>query len=306
MSIRKTIGEYKARAILKHGPSDFDYSLWPESIINNKHRVKTVCPKHGVFEQTVTKHVTDGRGCRQCGSESVSRKITKTGEYYVQKAINVFGDKYDYSLVPRGPIGSLDTVKVFCDKHGVFERSISFLHCYDCPRCGNESKRTGRKRSIEESKRIHGGLYDYNAWPEDITSETYVVTKCPEHGPWRHKVRKHLEGSGCHKCARGGFKHHEIGYLYFLRNEDGLVKVGVSNNYKARIERLRKMTPFSFDVLAVFLHKKGSQVLETEKLIHKYNKSAGFSGFDGATEWRHIKDFDVLNLPELFGFTRIL
>ena len=107
----------------------YDYSL--VEYINNKTKVKIICPVHGEFEQIPSHHL-NGRGCNNCGNN------IKSKEFFLTESINIHGDFYDYSLVEY--IDTKIKVKIICPVHGEFEQRP--MHHYKgagCQIC-NESK----------------------------------------------------------------------------------------------------------------------------------------------------------------------
>ena len=62
------------------------------------------------------------------------------------------------------------------------------------------------------------------------------------------------------------------------------VKVGISNDPKRRQKRLEKRTPFKFNIVEQ-LDGDGTKIAELEKYFHNKYERAGFTGFDGCTEW---------------------
>ena len=107
--------EQKAKKI--HGDK-YDYSL--VEYINSQTKVKIICPIHGVFEQKPNGHLS-GRGCSKCKPDKISKKLSFTTEEFVKKAKEIYGDKYDYSLVDYK--SAKEKVKIICSIHGVFEQT---------------------------------------------------------------------------------------------------------------------------------------------------------------------------------------
>ena len=64
------------KAKLIHGDK-YNYSL--VEFVNNKTKVKIICPIHGEFEQFVYSHIR-GKGCNLCGKLSSSIKLKDTFE----------------------------------------------------------------------------------------------------------------------------------------------------------------------------------------------------------------------------------
>jgi hypothetical protein len=100
------------KSIEKHG-NKYDYSL--VNYINNRTKVRIICPLHGEFEQNPYDHST-GIGCLKC-----SGKFKFTNEIFIKKSIEKHGNKYDYSLVEY--INSVKKVKILCPIHGEFNQS---------------------------------------------------------------------------------------------------------------------------------------------------------------------------------------
>jgi hypothetical protein len=90
----------------------YDYSL--VKYINNRTKVKIICPEHGIFEQRPYSHIS-GQGCPKCGG---TFKFTIND--FIIKSKEIHGNKYDYSLVDY--INTHTKVKIICKKHGIFEQ----------------------------------------------------------------------------------------------------------------------------------------------------------------------------------------
>lgn len=109
--------EFIAKAKAIHGDK-FDYSLVDYK--RNSMKVKIICPTHGIFEQTVSDHLS-GYGCNQCGIEATADARRKTTEQFIEEAKAIHGDTYDYSLVDY--VTAKDKVTIICKKHGEFTQN---------------------------------------------------------------------------------------------------------------------------------------------------------------------------------------
>ena len=121
-----------------HG-NKYNYSL--VKYINNKTKVKIICKKHGIFEQTPNKHLKK-QHCPICIGN-----IKKTNDQFILDSKKIHGDRYDYILVNY--INTKTKVKIICPIHGVFEQ-IPTNHIdkqYGCPVC-KESKGERMIRNI--------------------------------------------------------------------------------------------------------------------------------------------------------------
>ncbi|CAB5108053.1 FIG00920482: hypothetical protein [Olavius algarvensis associated proteobacterium Delta 3] len=96
----------------------YDYSQ--VEYVNALSKVTIICPDHGPFRQNPANHIRDV-GCPKCGSERAAAQKTKTTEYFVQRAREVHGDRYDYSRVEYK--SSHKKVEIVCPEHGPFWQS---------------------------------------------------------------------------------------------------------------------------------------------------------------------------------------
>jgi very-short-patch-repair endonuclease len=113
-------------AKLKHG-NKYDYSL--VNYIKCNFKIKIICPKHGVFEQTPNGHL-NGDGCILCYNENRVNSI----DDFIIKANNIHHFKYNYSLVDY--LNIRDKIKIICPEHGIFEQTPnSHLNSRGCPKC---------------------------------------------------------------------------------------------------------------------------------------------------------------------------
>ena len=116
----------------KHG-NKYDYSKVEYVKMHTK--VCIICPEHGEFWQTPSKHLL-GQGCPKCGKISSSNKQKMTTEEFIEKARKVHGDKYDYSKTVYNI--SHDEVTIICPKHGEFKQVANYHLCgHGCSLCGN-------------------------------------------------------------------------------------------------------------------------------------------------------------------------
>jgi very-short-patch-repair endonuclease len=130
----------------------YDYSLVEYK--NSKEKIKIIYDGK-IYEQTPSNHL-------MYAPEKNKKTTTKD---FIEKAINKWGDKYDYSLVEY--LNNTKKIKIICPLHGEFEQSpMSHLQAkYGCGKCVPVTKKTPKYTTIEfieEAKSIWGDKYDYS------------------------------------------------------------------------------------------------------------------------------------------------
>ena len=127
-----TTKEFIEKAREVHGDK-YDYSK--VNYINSYTKVCIICPKHGEFWQEPKWHLKGG-GCKECSLEHKSKTQSKGIDWFITKAREVHGDKYDYSKVNY--INKETKVCIICPKHGEFWQSPkNHLDGYGCSICGS-------------------------------------------------------------------------------------------------------------------------------------------------------------------------
>ena len=121
-----------------------------------------------------------------------------TTEGFVEKAIKIHGDKYDYSKVNY--INSHTKVCIICKIHGEFlQKPSGHTSGKGCRKCSG-SYSYSNKEWIEEAERIHDNKYDYSK-VNYTKAHDKVIIICNTHGEFQQQANLHLTGSGCQKCG---------------------------------------------------------------------------------------------------------
>lgn len=164
---------------------------------NNSNYLLITCKEHGDFEKKISNHTTKKQGCPFCSYVKSSKIQSNTKDGFIQKAIQIHGNKYDYSLVEYN--GSQTNIKIICKTHGVFEQTPSNHYKQNCPKCSKISKHT-LETFIEKANQIHDHKYDYsNVIFNDCNTSIQIL--CHEHGCFLQKPKDHINGNGCYKCC---------------------------------------------------------------------------------------------------------
>ncbi len=131
----------------------------------------------------------------------MSRKLTT--QEFIQKAILIHGDKYNYSLTVYE--GRNSRIKIICPEHGLFEQIVdNHLKGKGCKKCGiNERTETithSKEKFINKANLIHGNRYNYS---NVIYANSYTKIEiiCNIHGSFQQLPSIHLNGYGCKICS---------------------------------------------------------------------------------------------------------
>ena len=196
----KGLEDFIKRAKEVHG-NKYDYSK--TTFVRNNVKTIITCPIHGDFEQTPNAHMC-GTGCPKCAYGKVSNKMTKSFESFVALARKQHGDKYDYSKAEKEYVNRKTPVTIICPIHGEFRQKPSNHIERGCPMCGGTQKKD-RDYFISEAKKVHGDKYNYDSVVY-VNMRQYVDVICPEHGKFRQKPYKHLNGQGCPLCNESHYE----------------------------------------------------------------------------------------------------
>ena len=102
-------------------------------------KVVILCPTHGEFLQTPSNHVNNRQGCPKCSIERLAKSQAHTLAQFIQKAQNVHGHKYDYSLVEYK--NGSTKIQIICKNHGLFlQQAQAHLQGMGCPKCKHPKK----------------------------------------------------------------------------------------------------------------------------------------------------------------------
>lgn len=196
MPRRLTQDEFIERARSVHGDK-YDYSKVEYK--GKEQKVLIICPEHGEFWQESNSHMR-GSGCPVCGSlkRVASRPDTrKTTEWFVEKARQVHGSKYDYSKTRY--VDWKTKVCITCPFHGDFYvRPGHHFEGQGCSYC--TSRHVHLSEFLTRAREVHSDYYDYSRVSFNNVSDKVCII-CPEHGEFYQRVSSHLSGDGCPVCA---------------------------------------------------------------------------------------------------------
>ena len=232
----------------------YDYSL--VNYITAKTKVKIICLKHGIFEQTPTNH-KKGQGCPYCAGNYLSN----TSEF-IEKAIKIHSNKYDYSLVEY--VNNNTKIKIICYKHGVFETTPQshLTTTHGCVECYREYQRKTQEQFIIDAIKIHGDKYDYSL-VNYINNITKIKIICSKHGIFEQLPNTHLNNKGCPKCYDNVSIINKNLYILYDNLYD-IYKIGYSKNVQKRKKRIEQELKYEIEIVNIY-----ENMATYENNIHK-------------------------------------
>lgn len=162
MSKRLTTEEFIKRAKEIHGDK-YDYSK--ANYVNSSTPIEIICPEHGFFWQTPSKHIYRGHGCEKCNRREAANKIRYSQEKIIELFHKTHGDKYDYSKVKY--INIKEKVCIICQDHGEFWQTPQcHILGQGCPICGVMKSRNSclGVSFIDYNIRTKEDFYIYSRW----------------------------------------------------------------------------------------------------------------------------------------------
>lgn len=221
--------EWIEQARKVHGDK-YDYSLAKYSVCHTK--VKIICSKHGIFEQTPTEHLA-GKNCPYCTHQ----------KFHPLESLAVLrpdiASEWDYernkdSGVTPETIG-LDTRKKFwwlCNNgcNHSYQATIHFRVSRNsrCAVCHGKQVSPDTSLAAVNPTLAAEWSEENDKKPTEVTakSDYEALWKCPNpnHPPYRQKVEVRSRGTGCVYCQRYGKKHPKD-YEDELRSKHPHIKV---------------------------------------------------------------------------------
>ncbi len=250
---RKTTKEFIEECNKIHGDR-YDYS---KTVYKNAYsNIIITCPIHGDFTQVARVHL-QGHGCPECNGK---RKYDK--EYFIKKAKEIHGDKYDYSLINTIK-NNREPLPILCRKHGVFYQTIDnhLNQSQGCPNCKRSALEENVAKFLTE-KNIRFEAKKHFQWLGKQHLDFYL----PEHNTaiecqgeqhfipsnFGSKIKTKEECFGKVKelderknklCAENG-----VNLIYFTNIKIKELPENIITNYDTLLEKIEKSRGFSLDM----------------------------------------------------------
>ena len=223
--------QFLAMARDKHGST---YSYDKAIYVRMDKSVIITCRVHGDFEQIPHSHLK-GCGCPTCGGRQ-----KYTTETWIQKAIGVHGDRYNYDRV----LYTLaeEKVKIECKAHGIFEQ-IPYCHLQGagCQICGMSAAVSKAQIDWLEYEMMRSNINIQHA----LNGGEFRIpgTRCQADGyaPSTKTVYE-LYGSYFHGCPR----------IYKAGDMNGRVNKTFGQLYSATMAREAKINDLGYNIVVMW------------------------------------------------------
>lgn len=123
---KPTTEEWIARAAPVY---NYKYDYNKVEYIDNKTPVTVICPEHGEFHPIPSNHIKGTSGCPKCKSIQISSRCRSNTKEFIEKAMAIHGNKYNYSKVNY--VKKDIPVTIICPIHGEFYQ-LPQVHLKGC------------------------------------------------------------------------------------------------------------------------------------------------------------------------------
>ena len=221
----------------------YDYSK--VNYINAKTKITIICREHGDFQQTPSNHLSN-YNCQKC-----AKNFQLDTNSFIEKAINIHNDKYDYSKVNY--INADTQIIIICREHGEFTQIPDFhinRKC-GCPKCSNNVK-LDISEFIEKANKIHNNKYDYSK-VEYTNNRQQIIIICKKHGEFSQLPYVHLLKHGCPSCIN------KTEYKFYEKMQEFYPTI--KRQYKVEWCKNKLYMPFDFVIeeLKIIIELDGEQ-----------------------------------------------
>ena len=238
---------------------------------------------------------------------NIMKKLTT--QEFIEKAIKIHGDKYDYykTIYIKSSVPSI----IKCSIHGFFkQKPNNHLNGQGCPKCNGGVKYT-KEQFIHKANIIHNNFYDYSN-VQYLNSKEKIEIICPKHGSFLQTPNNHIKNRGCPKCGKD-----ELANLFKKNIEDIINKMQIVHENKYSYPKITSYTN-NRDKIKIFCKNHGffeqsisghmnkkngcpkckSIISKPEIEIQEYIKNLGFEILTNKRNIIKPKELDIY-IPEL-------
>ena len=198
--IKNDLNKFIQKANKIHG---FKYDYSKSNYTNSKTKIYIICKNHGGFWQQPSNHLQK-QGCPKCGKNITLLAKKKTTEKFINEAIKLHGNKYDYSKV-NYVNSNKNKIEIICPLHGNFWQTPSQHLNGGCKKCSiiniaNTRINKAKQNFTILAKQLHNDAYNYDLVDYKKAKQKVKII-CFKHGIFEQTPDSHLRGSGCNLCG---------------------------------------------------------------------------------------------------------
>lgn len=277
---------------IKAHDSKYIYNKPSKENIKVTDKIDIICPKHGIFSQTIYTHQT-GIGCPRCGDEKTSQKLKYTFEEWENILSEIHDNRYIYHNEFKNK-----KMKIECSEHGYFWQNPAIhKQGHGCPNCAKANckitKPLTTKEWIYRARKIWGDRWDYSQ-VHYIDAKQKIKIICDKHGPFLQSPNDHLNGCGCRKChAKSSKAEDEI--VTFLKSLN--VKIHRHNRtvlYPQEIDIFLPEYDLAIEFNGLYWHSYDSK---NENKYYHFNKTQ--QSLNKNINLMHICEYDWLKNKQI-------
>ena len=196
----------------ENGKDKYDYSLLKD-IRKRDCRVDIICPIHRIFNISLHKHI-QGDGCRKCGRETTSKKLSKSKEQFIKECKKIHTeingeDIYEYADLPTYK-NRKSIIEYKCIRHNIIVKQNAGCHVGGktaCKKCESEKISKSNSKTTDDFidqciKTLGLGIYSYEDTIYKHNKEEIII-KCIKHNnKFLQTPTYHLNSKliGCEIC----------------------------------------------------------------------------------------------------------
>lgn len=207
---------------------------------------------------------------RQDGKLKNNAPLEIKGHFFINKCIDKFGYKFDYSKIKWK--GVHKEVTIICPDHGEFTQTPknhfdSKLGCQKCAKSKTIYNKLTHDEILKQCNEYHENYYDYSLVSfTSLNDKNEVAIICPEHGEYKTRIYNHYTGRGkCPNCyqrssgfyCQGYFDNHPEqkdieGVLYYVRlynDTESFYKVGITKHSANKRFFIDDKVPYNVEII---------------------------------------------------------
>lgn len=251
---------------------------------NNSTNVEMECKIHGLFIISPIVHLKSKHGCQKCALESVSKNTRLNNNDFINRAIEVHKNRYDY--IKTNYIEAKTPVIITCHEtnsfgieHGDFSQlPYNHLKGQGCPKCYGKYKTT--EDVVLEMKLKYGDLFDFSKYVY-LGSKVKSTIICKKHGEFKKSYSAMMNSiHGCNKCEKENY-YYENELYKFISSK----LTGVKIERNIRPEWLKNDKSGKNQELDIYIPSLNIAV--------EYQGRHHFIGLYGEDKLKHLQELDL-------------